>query len=644
MGNTFRFGYGHVTGLVNTPISAINPAAGDTSLCTVCTPTPLPAALINVTSLTSAGGLGNLSYFGHHYNTFQANDDVFVTRGKHAMKFGFAFEHMQYNVLSKVRGNGNWNFRGNTAGTVSAIENFLTDNPSVVQVLSPDIRKETQTRDSLFGVYVQDDWRLRPRLTVNLGLRYEMLTNPTEAHDGFGFLTNFYTSSAPTTCPGSAGCFKNVFANNPTTRNFDPRIGFSWDPTGSGKTAIRGGFGIFSVLPLPYVYTIGDSLTLPFSLQGSAGNLPQGAFPVVPSSVNVGGAPGVRYIDRSPKRSFASNWNINIQRELTSKVAVMAGYVGSRTIHNAFTTDDSNQFIPQKINGVFYWPCTPPGSSCAPISNPLANPNVGFIRPIFFDGASSYEGFQTQARLTNVKNVQAQLSYTYGNCKDTGSGAQLGDPFQNSLTSLMFFDKAHRYGACDFDIRHNLVANYIWTLPTPNWGSAAKWIAGGWQVGGIISASSGVPFTLILGSDQLGQGSGYSDGPFDYPNRVAGCNPITGPKKTASGVFYLNNACFALAAPTANGLVLGNNGRNSLYGPKLVNVDFSVFKTTHITERFAAQFRAEFFNIFNHANFQAPLDFNTLSIQNDGSLAGAGQLDSTTTTSRQIQLGLKLVF
>jgi hypothetical protein len=317
LGNTFRFGYGHVTGLVNSPVSAINPVSADTALCTVCTPIPLPAALINVGGLTSAGGLGNLSFFGHHYNTFQANDDVFLTKSKHSLKFGFAFERMQYNVLSKVRGNGNFRF---DATAVSGIENFLTNNPTSVQLLSPDIRKETQSRDSLFGVYVQDDWRLRPRFTVNLGLRYEMLTNPTEAHNGFGFLSNFYT--------GTVTPYSNVFANNPTTRNFDPRIGFAWDPTGTGKTAVRGGFGIFSVLPLPYVYTIGDSLTLPFSLQTGASNLPQGSFPVVPPSVNFGNSAGSRYIDRSPKRSFASNWNINVQQELTSKVAVMVGYVG----------------------------------------------------------------------------------------------------------------------------------------------------------------------------------------------------------------------------------------------------------------------------------------------------------------------------
>jgi hypothetical protein len=324
-----------------------------------------------------------------------------------------------------------------------------------------------------------------------------------------------------------------------------------------------------------------------------------------------------------------------VQRELTSKVAVMVGYVGSRTIHNAFTTDDSNQVVPPKINGVFTWPCgtiTGP-TSCDPLTtNPIANPNVGFIRPIFFDGASSYEGFQSQVQLRNIRSVQAQVAYTYSNCKDTGSGAQLGDPFQNSISSLIFFDRAHRYGACDFDIRHNLVANYILTLPSPK-GGAVKWIAGGWQLGGIISASSGVPFTLILGGstgDPLGQNS---TDPYDYPNRVAGCKAING------GVQYVNPSCFVAAPTTNGGLVLGNNGRNSLYGPKLVDVDFSLFKNTHITERFVAQFRAEFFNVFNHPNLQAPID--NLVIDAGGT---AGQIDSTTTSSRQIQLGLKLTF
>ena len=614
---TFRLGFSRVVGLVNQPVKAINPAAGDASLGTV---PGQDAALISVAGLTSAGGLGDISFFGHHWNSYQVNDDVSLTHGKHSLSFGFAFERMQYDVLSKVRGNGNFTF-GPLNG-ISGLEAFLTNQPTKVLLLSPTVRKEVGSRDSLFGGYIQDDWRIRPRLTVNLGLRYEMLTLPTEAHDGFGVLLNFFTSTGTTPV-------KHMWQTNPTTKNFDPRIGFSWDPTGSGKTAIRAGFGIFDVLPLPYVYTIGDSLTLPFSLQtglGSASNpLPQGSFPrnLPAAAFNVANA-GSRYVDQHPHRSYAMNWNANVQREIARNVTAMVGYVGSHTLHEPFTTDDSNQVIPTVVNGVLTWP-TPIGSGT------IANPNVGFIRPVFFDDTASYEGLQTQVQMRMTHGVQAQASYTYGKCYDDGSGAQLGDPFLNSLASLMFFDKQHRHGPCDFDIRQNFSLNYIWDVPGPHGNSAAKWVLGGWQVGGILTASTGVPFTLILNGDPLGQNS--TDAGYDYPDRLTGCSPINSNFKS-NGLQYVNTNCFAVPSVP----VLGNNGRNTLYGPKLVNVDFSVFKNNRIGERLNVQLRFEFFNIFNHANFQAPVDNNVLGV------GGAGVIDSTTTPSRQIQLGAKIVF
>ena len=631
--NTFRLGFSRVVGLVNQPVKAINPVAGDTSLGTV---PGLPAALLSISGLTSAGGLGDISFFGHHWNSYQANDDVSLTHGKHSLSFGFAFERMQYDVLSKVRGNGNFSF--------TSLQNFLADDPTKVLLLDPNVRKETGSRDSLFGGYIQDDWRIRPRLTLNLGLRYEMLTLPTEAHDGFGVLPNFFTG---TTTP-----VKHIWQTNPTTRNFDPRVGFSWDPFGNGKTAVRAGFGIFDVLPLPYVYTIGDSLTLPFSLQTSAGSsanpLPPGSFPKL-NGVNFGNSAGSRYVDPHPHRSYAMNWNLNIQRELTRNVAAVVGYVGSHTLHEPFTTDDSNMVIPTATSAGWLWPF-PAGSGT------VANPNVGFIRPIFFDGTSSYEGLQSQVKLNMTHGVQAQAAYTYGKCLDDGSGAQLGDPFLNSITSLMFFaKKQNRHGPCDFDIRQNFSFNYIWNIPSAHFNSAAKWILGGWQVGGILTASTGVPFTLIMGGDPLGQNS---TDPVDFPNRVPGCNPIHG------GVNYLNLNCFALPTipagfagvcsnfgagtpqpiPGTCANLLGNAGRNQVYGPRLVNVDFSVFKNNRITEKLNLQFRVEFFNIFNHTNLQAPVDNNAIFDQDGKPIGGAGVIDSTTTPSRQIQLGAKIVF
>lgn len=638
--NTVRFGFNRVVGLVNEPVRAVNSVAGDTSL---GISTGLHAPLIEVSGeITSAGGLGNISFFGHHYNSFQALDDVFWTRGKHSLKLGFAFERMQYDVLSKVRQNGDFRFNATNSGAVTPLENFLTNHPAQALLLSPAVRGEVGSRDSLFGGYIQDDWRVRSNLTLNIGLRYEMLTNPSEAHGKFGLLNSFYAAPGsgpcpnvfpnafgPTSVPGCTVPVSSMWKSNPTTRNFDPRIGFSWDPFHDGKTALRGGFGIFDVLPLPYVYTIGDSLTYPFSLSFSQQGIPAGSFPNVLPFINPT-APGSRWVDPNPHRSYSMNWNLNIQRQVTSKVSAQIGYVGSHVLHNSFTTDDSNQVIANLVNGKYFWP-VPAGSGT------IADPNSAFIRPIFFDGTSKYNGLQAQLGVRDMHGFQAQTAYTWGKCVSDGDGAQLGDPYQNSLSSLIFFDKRDsRHGPCDFDIRQNLSVNYLYSLPGPHSDSALKWVAGGWQVGGIISASTGVPFTIVTGGDPLGQNSSDQ---FDYPDRAPGCNPINSNFKS-QGLNYVNVSCFSIAAPTANGIRMGNNGRNQLYGPRLVDVDFSVIKNTNvprISEALNVQLRFEFFNLFNHPNFQAPIDNNTLG-------AGLGQIDSTTTTSRQIQLGVKLIW
>lgn len=627
--NIVRGGWTYVKGLVSTPLSAINPVAGDTSLCSICSPVQLGASEMEVDGLTIAGGLGYVSFWTHNYNSVQANDDFVLVNGNHTLKFGFAFERLHLNTQSESLANGQFVFT-TLASTpnVTGIENFLTDNPEKANLLSPTVRKPVQDRDSRFGGYAQDDWRITPRFTANLGLRYEMLTNPTEATNSFELLSNFFTSPAPTPV-------HNEFQNNPTLKNFDPRIGIAWDIFGNGKTALRAGAGIFDLLPLPYVFEIGNGVSLPFSLATSVGSatspLPQGSFPVIPASVSFGNSDGVRYVDPSPKRSYATNWNANVEQEITPNVGLFLGYVGSRTQHAPFTADDSNQVVPPTVNGVYTWPCAPSGTNpCAAVNDPKANPNVGFIRAIFFDDSMSYEGLQAQLKLNGYRFLQAQASYTYSSCRDMGSGSALGDPFLNSITSLMFFNKAHRQGPCDYDLTQVFSGNYIVTLPSPHENKAAEAILGGWQTGAIVSASTGVPFTLVLAGDVLGQN--YTDAGYDFPDRVKSCNPIHG------GIDYVNTTCFAPAPVTNGGLVLGDNGRNSLYGPKTVEVDASVFKNFKIMERVQAQFRGEFFNILNHTNLQAPVDNNTLGVP------GAGQVDQTSTTSRQIQFGAKVIF
>ncbi|GAC1702891.1 MAG: hypothetical protein NVS9B4_09360 [Candidatus Acidiferrum sp.] len=653
LANIARIGFNRVVGLVNEPVKAINPAAADPALGVSA---GLFAPLVRVNGLTNVGGLGNLSFFGHHYNSYQAYDDVFLTRGKHSMKFGFAYERMQYNVLSKLNRNGRF-------GRYGSIEKFITNQPVTVALLDPSVQKEVGSRDSLFAGYVQDDWRVRSNLTVNIGLRYEMLTLPTEAHDGFGVLNQLNAPAVvggclvdiqPNNTPGCTVPVHNMWRTNPTTHDFAPRVGFSWDPFKDGKTAVRAGIGMFDILPLPYVYTIGDSLSLPFGKQLSGAGTYHSNF----DPATLGNTALTRYVDQNPKRAYALNWNLNIQRELTSHIAAMIGYVGSHSVHDAFTEDDANQVNPNSavpvrlINGVLTWPVcmagTGPGTGTDCKSGaPTGDPNVGAIRPIFFDGSSLYHGLQSQLQVKGLHGFQGQVSFSWSRCRDDGSGAQLGDPFLNSVPSLIYFDRQNRRGPCDFDIRRNLSVNTLYAIAGPKTNSALKYVAGGWQVGAIVTASTGVPFTAVTPNDDLGQNS---NDPWSFPNRLPGCNPYNSNYKT-NGFVYLNNNCFTYLTNTVNGPILGNNGRNSLIGPGLVNVDFTLIKDTHITERIRLQFRAEFFNVLNHPNFQAPnIDAGTSTVLGGPSTVcppacnNSATISQTTTEGRDIQFGLKLIF
>jgi hypothetical protein len=641
LANIARIGFNRVVGLVNTPVQAINPAAADPTLGVTA---GLFAPLMKVAGLTAAGGLGNPSLFVHHYNSYQAYDDVFLTQGKHAMKFGFAFERMQYDVLSKLNRNGIF-------GTYPNVESFITNQPVKLALLDPSVQQEVGSRDSLFAGYIQDDWRVKSNFTLNLGLRYEMLTLPTEAHNGFGVINQLNAPFVlggcaalikPNNTPGCTVPVHNMWRTNPTTRNFAPRVGFSWDPFKDGKTAVRAGFGMFDILPLPYVYTIGDSLTVPFAKQLSG----TGTYHPNFDPATLGNTALSRYIEQNPKRSYALNWNLNIQREITPHISAMIGYVGSHSLHDAFTEDDANQVNPNSavpvrlINGVLTWPVCAPGTgpgtgkSCNS-GAPTGDPNVGAIRPIFFDGSSIYHGLQSQLQVKGLHGFQGQLSYTWGKCRDDGSGAQLGDPFLTSVPSLIYFDRQNRRGPCDFDIRENLSINTLYAIPGPKTDSAVKWVTGGWQVGAIVTASTGVPFTVVTSTDDLGQNSTDF---WSFPNRVPGCNVYNSNFKSDPAHVYLNTNCFTPLTVTPNGPILGNNGRNSLIGPGLVNVDFILIKDTHITERLNLQFRAEFFNVLNHPNFQAPnIDAGTSTLP-------SVTISQTTTEGRDIQFGLKLIF
>jgi hypothetical protein len=651
--NTARFGFSRVRATVTQPVTALNPLANDPTFGI------LPgrfAPQINVGGLvTMVGALGAVSADLLAWNSFQFYDDAFITHGTHTLKFGFAVEHMQNSEFSGgVPPNGQFNFNN--------LEGFLTNVPISINLDDQSTTRPIYVHQTLFGFYAQDDWRVRSNLTLNMGVRYEPVTLPVEAHNTFAVLT---TLTSPAETP-----VNTFWARNQTLRNFEPRIGFAWDPFSDGKTAVRAGFGIYDALPLPWEFTHGSTGVLPYQLEKDATNLAQGDFPTnavlkaqAPSS-----QPGVRLIEQNPKRNYAMNWNLNIQRQVLPSLTAAVAYVGSRSNHSPFSTDDSNMVIPTLTSVGYLWPCdqTTPGFPLTPCTGGGAriNTNVGRVRATWWDNSSSYHGLQAGLSKTMSHGFQVQGSYTWSKCIDNGSGGMLGDPYANSLSSLIFFNRAGRHGLCDFNIGQNFVVNYLWHPATPKFGGdTVQHVLGGWEFGGVIVASTGSPFTAVVSGDPLGQNSTDAK---DFVSRVAGpgCdNPINPGNVTQ----YIKVQCFGppvvpasfagLCQPalTTSGVpipntcmnLFGNNGRNTLVGPGLFNLDFSVFKNNYIpriSEAFNIQFRAEFFNVLNHPNFQAPIDTSALLSSTGTPQNGAGAIDTTSTTSRQIQFGLKVIF
>ncbi len=618
--NTVRVGFNRESVENNQTLSAINPAAGDSSLASV---PGRAAAQVRVSGLTNfTGGLGGAATYFYHWNDYQVYDDAFLTSGKHSLKFGGAIERMQLNFMALSNPSGVWNF--------GSLRNFLTNVPSRFNSGFANTLSPRGLRQSLFAVYLQDDWRWRPNLTLNWGLRYEAVTVPTEVQ---GKLSNLVNVTDATPHVGSP------WFSNPTLRNFEPRVGFAWDPFRDGKTSVRGGFGIFDVLPLPYQFTLVSSLAAPHFLFGaiSGGSLPAGSF--FTGAYPRLGASSLRatYIEQDPKRNYVMQWNFNVQRELASSLTAMVGYVGSRGVHQLLRTDDADLVIPTSTPQGYLWP-SPVGSG------KTINPNWGSIRGLFYEGNSFYDALELQLTKKLGHGLQLQGAYTWGKSIDTGSSSIAGEQWANSIASPLWFDLRTNRGLSDFNVGRTLVINGTWMLPSPGSLPAAGWIFRGWQLGGIFKASDGIPFTASYGSngDPLGMNSSDT---HDFPNRVggSGCESLV---NAGNATNYIKTECFALPTP-AN--LRGNAGRNILIGPGLAVFDFSVVKNTRlpkISESSSVQFRAEFFNLFNRANFSPPAaPTNTDIFDASGARNGAaGLVTSTATTARDIQFALKVIW
>lgn len=635
--NSFRVGFSrHTEETIQN--AAVNPLASNSSLGAV---PGLNAPEIDVAGLTSfTGGTSHLPENLFHLNSFQGYDDLFLTKGVQSLKFGVAVERDQSNMFLLQNPTGVFQF--------GSLDDFLTNQPSSFKANLPGGDSPRHFRQSIFGAYFQDDIRWRPNLTFNLGLRYEMSTVPTEVQGKLATLLNPYTSTGPH--------LGSPLFSNPTLRDFEPRVGFAWDPFRHGKTSIRGGFGMFDVLPLDYEFFDMELAAAPFSLSGSASELAAGSFPTgAYNLISGGGHFRDPYIQQNPHRNYVMQWNLGVQSELASNLTATVAYVANRGRHEPFHADDMNMVLPTLTSAGYLWP-SPIGSGT--VLN--ANPNIGRIDPVLWVSNSSYDSLQVGVTKKMNHGFQVQGSYTWSRAIDEGSGSLISDPFANSLPGLFFFDAKLRRGPADFNVGQNMTANFIWMVPAPHsLHGPAAWTAKGWQVGGILQLSSGLPFTPLFGADgdPLGQQDSTT---LDFPDRLQSpsCNSLINPGNVNN---YIKLSCFTVpTAPSAAFYnancdptfgtnpecfnLLGNAGRNEVNGPGLVNFDFSLVKNNYMKEKFNVQFRAELFNLFNHSNFTSPIDNSNIIDSTGAPVPGAGLIDSTSTTAREIQFALKLIW
>lgn len=585
-----------------------------------------------------------------YQNTFDYSGSLSWIHGHHELKFGAGYRHDNINALQGIATNGFFVF--STFPYSDAFASFLSGQP--VFFLQGVGNFQRGIRGHAFDAYVQDTYKVTSRLTLNLGLRYELPSPDTEIHNEQNLWVPGAQSkvmpSAPAGLlyPGDPGVPAGLI---PTDKKaFAPRVGLAWDPTGRGKWLVSASYGIFYE---PYYTGQGGPLQSPISappyLQTPQVNIPNFANPYAGQNLFNGPfAEPMTILTLAPNLPlpYAQDWNLNVQKAFGDSWLAQVGYVGTNGTHlPRFVEGNPTVFIPgvdssgdpiSNENNVnqrrLYSGCTlaDPPNSCIYAS-------AGLIEGI---ASSSYNAMEASLRKRFSHGLSFLASYTSSKSIDdvssfniTGSASQ---PVagENDLAQNPF-DLAAERGRSMFDARNRFVLSYQWSLPF--WKQPHNWyehVLGDWQINGIATLMSGTPFTVFDSSDNSLQGgapeiTGFS---ANRPNLIG--NPNDGPHTAQE---WMNVSAFQKLAPDPLGRfqVFGDEGRNVVEGPDFMNWDFSVFKNIPLAESKQLQFRGELFNLLNHPNFRLP--------DSDISSPTFGQIH-TDLGPRVIQLALKFLF
>ena len=556
---------------------------------------------LGVTGLTTLGTDTNTPTYVD-LKSLQIAQALTWSRGVHSIRTGVNVTRWFNDQNSSFTIGGNYRF--------SSVENFVLGRANTFEGQAPGSTTDRRWRQNLIGLFVQDDWSVRRNLTLNAGVRYEFITVPHEKDGREAAMPDLY-ASAPTT---GIGIFKN-----PSLKNVAPRLGLNWDVTGSGRNILQGGGGLFFEPILSNVYRAYGNRTPPSYSTINPRN------PPFPDPTGAGaGTPRLRLdlVDYNLENPFRVQYNVTFQREVVPRTVVSVGVLGARGYHQ-IRNIEWNQAVPQVLpDGQYFFP-----------PNPVRrNPAFESMRLRTTDGRSWYQALIVGASRRFSNNLALQASYTWGKSEDLGSQAVGSGDFDNSFQPAYGHDPVSNKGLSDYDIHHNIVFNYTYELPIAKGASGVRAALGrGWQLSGIVTLRSGVPFSPELGFDRA-RALPRSNGAGQRPNLVSGAspNPVIGAPRQ-----YFDPFAFELPAEG----FLGNLPRNTIIGPGFATWDGSLVKNIRLGGDRRLQLRLEAFNILNRANFGLP---QRIVFDASGRVPNAGEITTTVTPARQFQLGVKI--
>jgi hypothetical protein len=568
-------------------------------------------------------------------NLYTYEDQVSWTHGVHQFTFGAWLQQFQSNETIALSQYGQ--------ATFASLQTFLA---GVTSSFLYDPAPTEMNWRSLFGaLYAQDVIRLTPRFTLSLGFRDEFSTGWNEAH---GRAANYTFPNGVISNEPHIG--NDAFTVNNAKFLPQPRIGFAWSPF-LDKTVVRAGFGIYNDLQDALGYRMDQNA--PFNPTYSIAALPVSKLPIDPFAPVPAKAllvPGG--VQPNLKMPTLISWSLRIEQEITPNTSFTIGYVGSHGYHELIGADGNTPFpticpaspcpavYPNNFPPGLAGTPVPAGSYYIPAGSKKANPTIANTWTWFGVGTSSYNALQLDFNHRFSHDLSFRAAYTWSKALDDGDS--LNQTTAGNAPGLVSnpYDIRADWGPATYDVRNLGAISLVYALPFGNgkmWGNNLSGVAntfvGGWSVTSIVLAQSGFPFTPQLSYNPSNNG--------DTRNPV---RPFANPDFTGSAIIGSPNQWFNPAAflqPPPNSGFYGNLGRDTLTGPGLFDWDFSAIKDTRLSERFNLQFRAELFNILNHTNFNTP---NLIVFTPTGVSPTAGAITSTSTTSRQAQFALKLLW